>query len=118
MRVDDGSFSGKTDPTQYSHDSHEILVKSTYDTEKDPEGWMAHEYKHSEADRFGVKSNGEPYPCDNIESRAYREQFRLLWFRGFSFEDLKDRNRFPTLSLKIGKYEKILKKYWRNVNGV
>ena len=113
------SFEGKTDPTQYDNDNKVILVKQSYDTKKDIEGWMVHEQKHADLDKKGFKDDGKEYPYNNTEMEAYIAQFKALKKRGIKdFEELKDNKKFPTLSIKItknnGSNEKILMKYWKN----
>jgi len=117
--VNDASFEGKTDPTQYSNEDGVIYVKSSYDTKEDPEGWMVHEYKHSEM--RNVPDDGKEYPTNNIESEAYKAQFKFLAGRGKTLQDIQDPKQFPTLAPKFtkynGEYAPILIKYWNEVNG-
>jgi len=118
--VDTKSFEGKTDPTQYSAETHTILVKPTYNTKTDPEGWMVHEFEHA---KLNVKDDNKPYPENSVERVAYMAQFKFLkdTKKALVFNDLKDPKKFPTLSLKFTKYsgewEPVLKKYWETSNG-
>jgi len=121
IKVEDSAFEGKSDPTQYDKETNTILIKSSMKNKikSDPEGWMVHEYKHAEL--RNIKDDGKEYPTNNIEREAYKAQFKYLKGKGFKFEDLFDNNKFPTLSLKLtkynGEYEPILRKYWELING-
>jgi hypothetical protein len=112
-KVDDSLFEGKSDPTQYDYQTNTILVKSSYDVETDPEGWIVHESIHHKLK--DVKDDGKPYPTNNIEKEAYMAQFKVLSERGHFLYEIKDVNIFPTLSLKFKneEYVKTLEKYWR-----
>ena len=118
--VDTKSFEGKTDPTQYSAETHTILVKPTYNMKTDPEGWIVHESEHA---KLNIKDDNKPYPENSVERVAYTAQFKFLKAtnKAVVFNDLKDSKKFPTLSLKFTKYggewEPVLKKYWEMANG-
>jgi len=107
--VDDSTFEGKTDPTQYSDDDNVIYVKSTYDVKNDPEAWIVHELIHGKR----IPDDGAEYPYNKVERIAYTEQFTELIKRGFTFEDISDMSKFPTLSIKVKKFPTVLYKYWK-----
>jgi len=116
--VDDSAFEGKDDPTQYNNEEEKIYVKSNYNVKEDKEAWIVHELGHH---RYRNKEDdNKPYPYNKVERFAYQEQFKELKRRGFEFEDLLNKEYFPTLSLKLtkynGEYYDILKKYWDSVN--
>jgi len=121
MVVDNKQFEGKSDPTQYSIEDDIIYVKSNYNIHKDVEGWIIHEYEHSK--QKNVKDDKKEYPYNNIERMAYIAQFKWLKKTGkaLTFNDIQDKKKFPTLSLKFIKYngawKEILKKYWELANG-
>jgi len=120
IKIDIKLFKGKTDPTQYDAEKNIILVKPSYNIEQDPEGWMVHEYAHTEFD--GINDD-KHYPENSIERFAYIKQFRFLknTNKASTFNNLKDDKKFPTLSLKFikynGEWETTLKKYWELANG-
>jgi hypothetical protein len=98
--VTNKGFDGKTDPTQYSIDKNIIYVKPSYDIPNDNEGWMVHEFAHS---NFNIADDGKDYPYNNTEKYAYTKQFNFLKHsKGINdFDELKDSSKFPTLSIKI-----------------
>ena len=107
-------FEGKNDPTQYDFIQNIIYVKPSYDLENDPEGWMIHEQSHMDSQIEGIVDDNKAYPKNKIEKIAFKKQFE--WLKNMksvqTWEMLKNSQTFPTLSLKLLRYEKILKKYW------
>ena len=114
--VDNSVFEGKDDPTQYCNDRNIIYVKSNYDVELDKEGWIVHELEHHK--HRNKRDDNRIYPHNKVEKYAYEAQFSELKRRGYSFKDIQDKSKFPTLSLKFikydGEYFNILKRYWDN----
>lgn len=107
--VDDSTFDGKRDPTQYSKEDNIIYVKSSYDIKNDPAGWIVHEYKHAELK--DIDDDPENYPENKVEVEAYKAQFDYLKRKGYkNFDDIF---KIPTLEHKKEFYD-ILKKYWFN----
>lgn len=105
--VDDSTFPPqKIDPTQYDAENDIILVKSSYDTVKDPAGWMVHEKVHAKL--RNTPDDGKQYPSNSIERAAYTEQFKYLKQKGYTFDQIFT---IPTMEHKK-RYYNILKNYW------
>jgi len=102
--VDDSTFPPqKIDPTQYDAENDIILVKSSYDTVKDPAGWMVHEKVHAKL--RNTPDDGKQYPSNSIERAAYTEQFKYLKQKGYTFDQIFT---IPTMEHKK-RYYNILK---------
>lgn len=72
----------KEDPTEYDESTDTIFVRSTYDIENDPEGWLVHERIHAYLASIKFEDNYNPplieYPFNNVERHAYTWQFVYL----------------------------------------
>jgi len=102
--VDDSTFPPqKIDPTQYDAENDIILVKSSYDTVKDPAGWMVHEKVHAKLK--DTPDDGKRYPTNSIEKAAYTTQFQYLKQKGYTFDQIFT---IPTMEHKR-QYYNILK---------
>ena len=99
---------GKTDTTEYSQEGKYVRVRDDYDYKNDPLGNMRHELMHYMADMNGVQDDNKPYPQNNIEQRAYTNQFKYL--QRIGYKDLDS-----ALQL-LGKehHKDVLQQYWGN----
>ena len=95
----------KNQPTQYSYDDKEIQVRSDYDIENDPAGWLVHEKIHALYPRIEI----EEYPDNPLEEIAFSEQFEYLKNKGYTFEEIFS---IPTMETML-QYKDILKKWWK-----
>lgn len=100
---------GKIDPTEYNNDYKLIHVRSDYDYENDPAGWIEHEKGH--ADWKGSLDFSE-YPDNPIEWQAFGRQFKYLKSKGFDFEGIFE---IPTMEHKV-QFKDFLRKVWNSVN--
>ena len=99
---------GKDDLTEFDAESNVVRVRSDYDYKKDPFNNMKHELIHYLLHKKGFKDDGEEYPTNNTEEKAYTYQFKAFKKQGIkNLEDIID---------KIGKrhHMETLKKYWNN----
>jgi len=84
MRIEKIGFTqwAKEDPTEYDISKDVIRVRSTYDIENDPEGWIVHERIHSYLASINFNDNYNPplieYPLNDVERHAFTWQFVYL----------------------------------------
>ena len=96
---------GKEDPTEYDFDNKTIRVREDYDSASDPAGWMVHEKAHHQ---FGSQDTSGQYPNNPVEERAYKEQFKYLKNKGYTFEQIFS---IPTMEHKVD-YKEVFKRWW------
>lgn len=68
----------KKDPTEYDESTDTIFVRSTYDIENDPEGWIVHEQIHAYLASIKFEDNNKSYPFNDVERHAFTWQFVYL----------------------------------------
>lgn len=72
----------KNDPTTFCPESKTILVRSDYDVQSDPHGWIVHEKIHAYLASINFKDNYNVplvvYPNNDAERYAYTWQFVYL----------------------------------------
>jgi len=95
---------GKKDPTQWSQKEKEIQVRSDYDIDNDPAGWIEHEKVHARMPNQDTSN----YPDNEVEKQAYSAQFKYLRSHGYSFDKI-----FSIKTMEHKKeYKDKLKKWW------
>ena len=68
----------KEDPTEYDISKDSVRVRSTYDIENDPEGWIVHERIHAYLASIKFEDNDKTYPFNDVERHAFTWQFVYL----------------------------------------
>ncbi|MBR5412096.1 MAG: hypothetical protein IK114_03505 [Fibrobacter sp.] len=72
----------KLDPTEYDVKTDSINVRSNYDVQKDPDGWIVHEKIHAYLASVHFEDNYNPplveYPFNDVERYAFTWQFVFL----------------------------------------
>ena len=68
----------KEDPTEYDISKDKIRVRSTYDIDNDPEGWIVHERIHAYLASIKFEDNNKTYPFNDVERHAFTWQFVYL----------------------------------------
>lgn len=68
----------KEDPTEYDISKDTIRVRSTYDIDNDPEGWIVHERIHAYLASIKFEDNNKTYPFNDVERHAFTWQFVYL----------------------------------------
>ena len=102
---------GKPDPTQYSNERNEIMVREDYDIAADPAGWLVHEQVHAEHGSTESEDYSS-YPDTPTEQVAFGTQFRYLKDRGITnFDDLFS---LPGFEHERSHYD-VLKRIWDSV---
>ena len=89
----------KEDPTEYDGLADTIFVRSTYDIENDPEGWLVHERIHAYLASINFEDNDKSYPFNNVERHAYTWQFVYLLELGW-VKTINDIERFMPWKFK------------------
>jgi len=80
MRIEKIGFTqwAKEDPTEYDISKDVIRVRSTYDIDNDPEGWIVHERIHAYLASIKFEDNNKTYPFNDVERHAFTWQFVYL----------------------------------------
>ena len=68
----------KEDPTEYDKLTDTISVRSTYDIENDPEGWIVHERIRAYLTSIKFEDDNKSYPFNDVERHAFTWQFVYL----------------------------------------